>query len=131
FSFVTFFSFLGALLSLFLVYSLASILRSFSATTLLLGGIAISYFFNALVLLAYYIADFTQAYAMIHWLIGSLDVIDFASVEKLSIVMVVGFAVLMGLARELNLLSAGEELAKVKGVPTSRVIAVSIVVASL
>jgi iron complex transport system permease protein len=129
-SFVTLFSFLGALLSLFLVYSLASILRSFSAVTLLLGGIAISYFFNALVLLAYYIADFTQAYAMIHWLIGSLDVIDMASVGRMALVMVVGFALLLSQARELNLLSAGEEMAKVKGVSTTRVILLSVVVAS-
>ncbi len=131
FSWITLFSFLGALFSLFLVYSLATLLRSFSAITLLLAGVAINYFFNALVLLAYYIADFTQAYAMIHWMIGSLDVIDLITVEKLSLGIVAGFMVLIALARELNLISAGEELAKVKGVPTSQVILTSILVASL
>jgi iron complex transport system permease protein len=131
FSFVTFFAFLGALLSLMLVYSLASMLRSFSATTLLLAGIAINYFFNALVLLAYYVADFTQSYAMIHWMIGSLDVVDLAVVEELAVLMGVGFFLLLGLALELNLLSAGEELARAKGVPANRVIALSIVTASL
>ena len=131
FSFITLFSFLGALLSLFLVYSLASLLRSFSALTLLLAGVAINYFFNALVLLSYYIADFTQAYAMIHWMIGSLDVVEMATVGKLGAGIGAGFLVLLALARELNLLSAGEELAKVKGVPTARVIVVSILVASL
>ncbi len=131
FSLVTLFSFLGALFSLFLVYSLASMLRSFSALTLLLAGVAINYFFNALVLLAYYIADFTQAYAMIHWMIGSLDVVELGTVVKLALGVGAGFLALWALARELNLLSAGEELAKVKGVPTSRVIVGSIVVASL
>ena len=131
FSLITVFSFLGALLSLFLVYSLATLLRSFSALTLLLAGVAINYFFNALVLLAYYIADFTQAYAMIHWMIGSLDVVEVATVAKLSAGIGAGFLVLLALARELNLLSAGEELAKVKGVPTARVAVVSILVASL
>ncbi len=131
FSCVTLFSFLGALLSLVLVYLLATFLNSFSATTLLLAGIAISFFFNALVLLAYYIADFTQSYAMIHWMIGSLDVIDMVTVEKLAMGIALGFFLLSWLGRELNLLSAGEELAKVKGVHTSRVIALSIVTASL
>jgi iron complex transport system permease protein len=42
-----------------------------------------------------------------------------------------GFLVLIALARELNLLSAGEELARTKGVATSRVILVSVVAASL
>jgi len=130
-SFITLFSFLGALLSLFLVYGLASMLRSYSATTLLLGGIAVSYFFNALVLLAYYIADFTQAYAMIHWLIGSLDVVELATVGKLGLGMALGFGVLMSMARDLNLLAAGEELAKMKGVSTARIIILSILTASL
>jgi iron complex transport system permease protein len=128
---ITLFSFLGALLSLFLVYSVATLLRSFSAITILLAGMAINYFFNALVLLAYYIADFTQAYAMIHWMIGSLDVIDLVTVEKLCLGITAGFMVLLFFSRELNLLSAGEELAKVKGVPTSRVILISILTASL
>jgi iron complex transport system permease protein len=130
-SMVTLFAFLGALLSLFLVYALASLLRSFSALSLLLAGVAINYFFNALVLLAYYVADFTQAYAMIHWMIGSLDVVDIATVGKLAIGIGAGFLVLLALARELNLLSAGEELAKVKGVATLRVIILAVVVASL
>jgi iron complex transport system permease protein len=131
FSFITLFSFLGALLSLFLVHSLASGLRSYSAVTLLLAGVAVNYFFNALVLLGYYIADFTQAYAMIHWMIGSLDVVEIATVERVGAWLFVGFLLLWALARSLNLLSAGEEWAKVKGVPTNLLIAVSLAVASL
>ena len=131
FSTVTLFAFAGALLSIGLVYALASILRSYAAVTLLLAGIAISYFFNALVLLAYYVADFTQAYSMMHWLIGSLDVIDFGSIEKLSVLMGIGFLILLSFSRELNLLSAGEELAKAKGVSTVWVIVISIMTASL
>jgi iron complex transport system permease protein len=96
-----------------------------------LAGVAINYFFNAMVLLAYYIADFTQAYAMIHWMIGSLDVVEMATVEKLGMGISLGFLILLAMARELNLLSAGEELAKVKGVATSRVTLVSVLVASL
>jgi iron complex transport system permease protein len=131
FSTVTLFAFMGALVSIGLVYALASILRSYAAVTLLLAGIAISYFFNALVLLAYYMADFTQAYSMMHWLIGSLDVIDFGSIEKLSVLMGIGFLILLSFSRELNLLSAGEELAKAKGVSTVWVIVISIMTASL
>ena len=131
FSTVTLFAFAGALLSIGLVYALASILRSYAAVTLLLAGIAISYFFNALVLLSYYVADFTQAYSMMHWLIGSLDVIDFGSIEKLSVLMGIGFLILLSFSRELNLLSAGEELAKAKGVSTVWVIVISIMTASL
>jgi iron complex transport system permease protein len=130
FSLVTLFAFLGALLSVFLVYSLASIIRSYSASTLLLAGIGINYFFNALVLLFYFLADFTQSYAMMHWLMGSLDVIEMSSVLRLAGVLLVGFAVLFSLGRDLNLLAAGEELARVKGVNAFRVIIISVLSAS-
>jgi len=131
FSWLTFFSFLGALLSLLMVYSLSLAFRSFSAITLLLGGIAISYFFNALVLLAYYLADFTQAYSMIHWMIGSLDVVEMGSVRALGLGSFVGFLLLWVQARDLNVLCAGEELAKTKGVATGRVATLCIGTASL
>ncbi len=131
FSTVTFFAFLGALLSIGLVYGLASILRSFSTVTLLLAGIAINYLFNALVLFSYFIADFTQSYAMLHWLMGSLDVIEMSSVIRLFWVLLICFVVLFAFARELNLLSASEELARVKGVSTLWVVSLSILAATL
>jgi iron complex transport system permease protein len=128
---ITFFAFLGAMLSLLLVFSLASILRSFSATTLLLAGIAINYFFNALVLFAYYISDFTQSYSMMHWMMGSLDVIEMESVRRLFWVLLGAVLLLWALTRELNLLSAGEELAQVKGVSTRKVVVFSVLLGSL
>jgi iron complex transport system permease protein len=130
-SFLTLGSFFGALLSLLLVFSLAAFLRSFSAPTLLLAGIAINYFFSALVLFAYYTADFTQSYSMMHWMMGSLDVIEMSSVKNLFWLVLAGVTLLWALSRDLNLLSAGEELAKVKGVATKWVIGVSVLSASL
>jgi iron complex transport system permease protein len=129
-SMITLFAFVGALLSIGMVYSLASLIRSFSATTLLLAGVGINYFFSALVLLFYFTADFSQSFAMMHWLMGSLDVVDFASVGGVTIVFMVSFLILFSLSRELNLLSAGEELARVKGVPTVQVILLSVFTAS-
>jgi iron complex transport system permease protein len=131
FSLVTLFSFLGALFSLLLVYTLAGALRTRSVITLLLAGVAVNYFFNALVLLVYYVADFTQAYAMIHWMIGSLDLVDMGTVGHLSLGFFAGFLVLWSMAPSLNLLSAGEEWAKTKGVSTGWVMGISVMVASL
>jgi iron complex transport system permease protein len=129
-SMVTLFAFAGALLSIGMVYFLASLIRSFSATTLLLAGVGINYFFSALVLLFYFTADFSQSFAMMHWLMGSLDVVDFASVGGITLVFIISFLIIFSLSRELNLLSAGEELARVKGVPTVQVILLSVFTAS-
>ncbi|HVM33628.1 MAG TPA: iron ABC transporter permease [bacterium] len=130
-SWVTVFAFLGALLSVALVYALASVIRSYSAVTLLLAGVGINYFFNALVLLFYFLADFTQSYAMMHWLMGSLDVVEWSSVKRLAFLEAGVLLLLFGLGRDLNLLAAGEELAQAKGVPAPRVIVLSVLAASL
>ncbi len=130
-SLVTLFAFLGAMVSLFLVYSLAVLIRSFSATTLLLAGVGINYFFSAIVLLFYFLADFSQSFTMMHWLMGSLDMVDYASLEGGFVLFAVVFLILYSLSRELNLLSAGEELARVKGVPAVQVIWLSVFSASL
>ena len=55
---------------------------------------------------------------------------ELAAAGKLAAGIFVCFALLFSLARELNLLAAGEELARVKGVPTYRVIMISILAAS-
>ncbi len=115
------------------VYSLATLLRSFSAITILfLAGSRHQLFlqrFGAAGLLHRRLHP--SPIPLIHWMMGCLDVVDLMTVEKLSLGIMAGFMVLFFFARELNLLSAGEELAKVKGVATSRVILVSILVASL
>jgi iron complex transport system permease protein len=131
FSWVTLFAFLGALLSVVLVYLLASVIRSYSAVTLLLAGVGINYFFNALVLLFYFLADFTQSYAMMHWLMGSLDVVEWPSVGRLAVLEAAVLLFLFALGRDLNLLAAGEEMAQAKGVPAFRVIVLSVLAASL
>ncbi len=129
-SMVTLFAFLGAMVSIGLVYSLASLIRSFSATTLLLAGVGINYFFSALVLLFYFMADFSQSFAMMHWLMGSLDVVEITTVGGVALVFIIVFVALFSLSRELNLLSAGEELARVKGVPTVQVVLIAVFAAS-
>lgn len=131
FSWVTLFALGGALLSVLLVYLLASVIRSYSAVTLLLAGVGINYFFNALVLLFFFLADFTQSYAMMHWMMGSLDVVDWASVGRLAILESGTLLFLFALGRDLNLLAAGEEIARVKGVAAARTIVLSVLAASL
>ncbi|MGH7739905.1 MAG: FecCD family ABC transporter permease, partial [bacterium] len=108
-----------------------SVIRSYSAVTLLLAGVGINYFFNALVLLFFFLADFTQSYAMMHWMMGSLDVVDWPSVARLAILECGTFLFLFALGRDLNLLAAGEEIARVKGVAAARVIVLSVLAASL
>ena len=56
------FAFGGAVLTIVLVYGLTRTQRGFSTATMLLAGVAMSFFFSSLILFLQYLSDFTQTY---------------------------------------------------------------------
>ena len=60
----------GALLAVALVYGLTRIKGGFTTTTLLLAGIAISFFFSSLILLIQYTSGLAQSFRIIQWMMG-------------------------------------------------------------
>ncbi len=111
----------GALLSILLVYGITRSKRGFSTPTMLLAGVALSFFFSALILLIQYLSDFTQTFRMIRWVMGGLQSsAGFDAVLGLLPLAVAGGLILAFHTRELNLLATGEELARSRGVEVTR-----------
>ena len=118
---VTACAFAGAVLSILLVYGLTRAREGFSTATMLLAGVAVSFFFSSLILLLQYLSDFTRTFLMIRWVMGGLDrVVGYGDVW--SVLPFVGTAALVVfyLTRELNLLTTGEELAAGRGVAVNQ-----------
>ena len=113
-------AFLGALLSIFLVYGITRTRNGFSTSTLLLAGVAISFFFSSIILFTQYLSDFTESFQIIRWLMGGLDVLGYKPLFSLLPFTIPGVFLVLYFARELNLLSTGEELALSRGVNVSR-----------
>jgi iron complex transport system permease protein len=88
--------------------------------TLLLGGVTLGFFFSALILLLQYLADFTEAFRILRWLMGEVRIVGYATL--LVVVPLAGAGALLVLARrtELNLLLTGEELAHARGADVER-----------
>ncbi len=120
-SVLPFCAFLGALISLFIVYRIAVAYRSFSVHTLLLGGVVLNAIFSALILFLTSLADPYKASGMYAWLMGSLTGPDFQTVSVLAVYLILGVGVLVSQARSLNLLTLGEEAACSLGVEVERV----------
>ena len=120
-SMLPFCAFLGALVSLFIVYRIAVSYRSFSIHTLLLGGVVLNAIFSALILFLTSLADPYKASGMYAWLMGSLTGPDFQTVSVLAVYLVLGVGILIAQARSLNLLTLGEEAARSLGVEVERV----------
>src|SRR5439155_24440934 len=111
----------GALLASAIVYALATRPgRTMSTMVLLLAGVTQNSFFSALILFVQYMADFTQTYRTVRWLMGDLDVGGFGTIVASLPLVFVSFAIFAVLPRSLNLLSVGAHTASTRGVDVGR-----------
>ncbi|TNZ97198.1 iron ABC transporter [Vibrio parahaemolyticus] len=77
---------------------------------LVLAGIAISALLIGLTRASVILAD-DMAYSVLHWLTGSLSAVDSEQWQQLWLFATLGLVLAMGLARNLNLLALGDEVA--------------------
>ncbi len=124
-------AFIGAMLAVALVYGLTKLKGGFSTTTLLLAGIAISFFFSSLILFIQYISGLTHSFRIIHWMMGSLTTADFGKLINLLPFLGIGGGLLLFLNREMNLFMIGEDIAISRGVNVGLVKKLIFIAASL
>jgi len=113
-------AFLGAGLVLLLVLGIASEGRRMSSFTLLLAGVTINSICLASILFLQYIADFGQSFAIVHWLLGGIDPVEYSTLAWLAFAVLAFVAYLFWRARDWNLMAVGEDWAAARGVNTSR-----------
>ncbi len=111
----------GAVLAIVLVFRIAAVVgRALDTRILLLAGVVAGAFFNACILLALTFADADAFRSAIFWMMGSFSGATWRSIGLLGAAMVPGVALLLALARPLNLLSVGEETAAYLGTRVER-----------
>jgi iron complex transport system permease protein len=125
-------SFAGSLAALAIVYGIAAArARGMSSTVLLLGGVALTSFLGAMILLIQYLADFAQTSRAVRWLMGSLDVSGYAPIAAAAVPLALSAVGYATLPRVLDLISLGQEAAEARGVDVVRAERVALVSASL
>lgn len=114
-------SFAGALGALAIVYGLARFRhRGLSTNVLLLAGVTLNSFFSALILFVQFLADYTQTFRTVRWLMGDLDVSSYRPLIASLPPLALAFGAFAFLPRSLNLLSVGDESAASRGVDVHR-----------
>ncbi len=109
------FAFSGSFLSIFLVYSIASKKR-FSNPILILGGVILNFLFSSLVLLIFAVSKSEQVHAAILWLMGDLSSTPSVLIVSAPFLILPAIGLLLIFARELNILTLGEEKAQHLGI---------------
>ncbi len=125
-------AFAGALLAIVLVFRVATASgRSMDVRVLLLAGVVVAAFFGACVAFIVSISQARTVQSIVLWIMGSLAGAEWRKVAIVAAYTIPSAAVLMALARPLNLLSVGEETARYLGTDVERVKRVALGVASL
>jgi iron complex transport system permease protein len=113
------FAFAGALVAAAAVYLIAAG-AGMAIPTLLLAGVIVGIFFSSAITVLISLVDFNRLGGVIHWLLGNLAPIPPAALAIFATLAAAGFWLIVGQARELNVLALGEEAASQLGVNAER-----------
>lgn len=125
-------SFAGSLGALVIVYGLSIARRRGTSTVvLLLGGVTLSLLLSAVMGFVQFLADFTQTFRNVRWLMGSLDIASYTPIVAAFVPMAISWIGFAALPRVLDLLSVGPDSAAARGVNVERTERLALVSASL
>ena len=126
------FAFLGAMGATFLVYGIAIAGGRVSMATLLLAGVAVSAFLGAVISAVLVLVPSNEALReILFWLAGGLDSRSWDHVHLSAPLILAGSALIIVLARDINLLMLGDDDAKSMGVRVGLIRPMLIAAASL
>ena len=110
---------LAALLTVWLIYRIASVGNRMHTTTLLLTGVCLTLLISAVISFLM-VLNQEKMDAIIFWTMGSFGSASWTDVGVLTPVAAVGIGVVIYFSRDLNLLLAGSEAAQSMGVEVER-----------
>lgn len=124
------FAFIGAVSTLFFVYSLAYTRSRMSINSLLLAGVAVSYFL-ASVISFMMMLNHDKIDHIVFWTMGSLSMTTWNEFYISVVFIVPSLAVLLYYTRELNILVLGEDAARHLGINTTAVKSILLITCAL
>ncbi len=124
-------SFAGALLAIYLVLVMGRRKIGMESSTILLAGVIINAFFTSIIMFFIATSANDRLHTMLFWLYGDLSQSLYSQSLVIGPVLFIGFIILFGLARHLNVITAGEETALHLGVNVERAKMICFLVVSL
>ena len=136
FGFVTFislFAFMGAVLTIILLFLIAARFHGAQTSSLLLVGIALSFFYSASLMVLFFISDLQESYEIVRFTMGSLDIVGFQSIYLVILAALFILSIVTRYQYHIKLLLTSYDFATLKGINVKKtnyilLLSVSIVV---
>ncbi|HCP60053.1 MAG TPA: iron ABC transporter [Dehalococcoidia bacterium] len=127
---VPLFAFVGALLSVAVVYTVARVGKVMPVTTLILAGVALGALLSSIVSFLIITSE-EQLHGIMFWLMGSFSLTQWSEIKFVLPYVVVGVGVLLVYARSLNIMQLGEEQAQQLGINVEKLKLILLTAATL
>lgn len=124
------FAFLGAVTTLLFVYNLSKTRNRVSINSLLLSGVAVSYFLSSIISFMMML-NRNRIEQIVFWTMGSLSSATWGKLFFSGSIILPGILVLWFFSRELNIMSLGEESAHYIGIDVEKLKYVLLLISSL
>ncbi len=115
-----FFSFLGALSAVIFIFVIAKSIKNSSLYTFLMSGVAINFFYSALIVFFQYTFDYSDTFSLLRWLMGGVSVSGYKEIVFLLLPLLIFLLVVFFFKKEFLLISAGEDFAQSRGLDVAR-----------
>lgn len=119
--FTSFFAFAGSLLTIILLFALGKRFGGNQTSSLLLVGIALSFFYSASLMILFFISNLEESYEIVRFTMGSLDIVGLSNIW---LILVASFALILVVLRykkEFHLLLTSYEFAILKGINVKKI----------
>ncbi len=130
-SLLSLFGFLGALMTVIVLFTLTLKLKSYETNALLLVGIALAFFYNAALMILFYISDAAQSFEIIRFTMGSVDVVGLEQTLPIVLASLALLLLSIRYKKELKLLLTSNDYAYLKGVEVKKVNTILLVTVSV
>ena len=114
-AFISIFAFVGAISTIAILFMISLIFGSKSNSSLLLIGIAISFFYSALLMVVFYVSDLQESYEIVQFTMGSLEIVGFTNLYLVSVVATILLFTILRLSHQIKLLLTSNEFVLLKG----------------
>lgn len=130
-SLAAFFGFFGAIATIIILFAITSRLQNFSIATLLLVGIALSFFYSAALMILFYLSDESQSYEIVRFTMGSLDVVGLKSTLPIVLASSILLAIAYKFKKEIKILLTSYDNAFLKGIEVKKVSSILLLAISI
>lgn len=128
-------SIFGSLVTILILYFISKVMNkdaiAVSTNSILLTGIALSYFYSSALMLVFYLSNLQENYSIVRFTLGSLDTVGYTNSFIIFCVSLIFYLIIKYFQKDIKLLLLCNDIAFLKGLNVNKINLILLIVVSL